>query len=348
MTKKFRLKGEIDIVALNSVSIQVRDGEVFGLLGPNGAGKTTFMRLISCLLSPTSGTLEVAGFDCTRNPVEIRNKIGLLCEEPGLYERQTVFNNLSLYGELYGMERDEIEDRIDELSALLDFKNLLEMKSGRLSKGQRQRVSLARALLHEPEILLLDEPTANLDPVSANAVREAIRQIQRQSDNNRIVIVCSHNLDEVEKLCKRVAIIDNGHIVETGSIDNLEHELWKSESFEIVLKGGTPSSDFLEYLAKLDVVGDVQIIHNAREEPIGSTDSHLVLKIGLRSSPRSIDRNSEDIIADVVKLVAAQSNLKIVSVSSEKHSLEDVYLKLMRDKMDDVKEFQEMSAPGQD
>jgi len=336
LEKRFPIKKK-KIIAVNKVNLDIETGEIFGLLGPNGAGKTTFFRLVSCLLQPTSGTATVAGYDIVKESTNVRKRVGLLCEEPSLYEKQTIHDNLRFFGELYGLERKHIEKRISDLAGTLDFTDLLLRKPGTLSKGQRQRVSLARALLHEPEVLLLDEPTANLDPETANSVRLSIKELQK--DEKRTIVVSSHNLDEVEKICGRVAIIDNGKVIRKGSVNLLRDE-FSAKSVLISYVGILPDAQ----LALIEQVQGVQEVRNGAGRSQGfdlSVDdtkklSHHGLEVIFASSVS--DQRVEEIISEVVRVVAATRGCNIVSVTSPKKSLEEVYLKLLHDKSEDREE----------
>ena len=336
LEKRFSIK-EKRIIAVNKANLDIETGEIFGLLGPNGAGKTTFFRLLSCLLQPTFGTATVAGYDIVKEPTNVRKRVGLLCEEPSLYEKQTIHDNLWFFGELYRLERRHIEKRISELSGTLNFTDLLPRKPGTLSKGQRQRVSLARALLHEPEVLLLDEPTANLDPETASSVRLSIKELQK--DEKRTIIVSSHNLDEVEKLCGRVSIIDNGKVIRTGSVTLLRDE-FSAKSVLITYVGILPDtqSALIEQIQGVqEVRGDVS--RSPGFDPSlddANTLTHHGLEVVFASS--ASDQRVEEIISEVVRVVAATRWCNIVSVTSPKKSLEDVYLKLLHDRSEGKEE----------
>lgn len=329
--------------AVDGISLRVSDGEVFGILGPNGAGKTTFFRLLSCLLKPSSGTAKVSGFDITSEPMKVRERIGLLCEEPGLYDKQSVNDNLELFGSLYNLDGHRTEQRIGDLADSLEFKDLLEKKAGTLSKGQRQKVSLARALLHEPEVLLLDEPTANLDPETAENVRTAIRELHEAE--KRTILVTSHNLDEVQRICDKVAIIDEGKVVESGSIDALSSKVWAGRKITINLK----ADHALERLSWLDdirnknpIVTKVDLLSGLSGSPSSSASTPpaaisppLRYRLEVLLVDTASEEDRENVTSEVVKTIATASDLKVTSVEAAKHSLQEVYLKLVREKAED-------------
>jgi ABC-2 type transport system ATP-binding protein len=193
-----------DKVAVCGVSFEVEAGEVFGLLGPNGAGKTTTLRMLAGLYRPDAGDAMVAGFSASRDADRLREHVGLLTEQPGLYDRLTARENLTFFARLYGVNRSEVDGKIDHWLGRLGLSEKRDERAGTLSKGQRQKLAIARAFLHEPPVVLLDEPTSGLDPESASVVRETIAAL---SGEGRTLILCSHNLFEVERLCRRVGVL---------------------------------------------------------------------------------------------------------------------------------------------
>jgi ABC-type multidrug transport system ATPase subunit len=214
LTKRF---GEL--TAVDRVSFEVGKGEVFGLLGPNGAGKTTTLRLLSTLLRPTSGTATIAGHDLLRDPQMVRESIGVLPEDAGLYDRLTPREHLLYYGRLHGMPKDRLERRIDELLEIMELTDRANTKVGDFSKGMKQKVALLRAFVHDPPVLLLDEPTAGLDVMSSRSIHALVERFQKEG---RAIMVSTHNMTEAQKLCRRVGIIDHGRIVGIGTVEELE------------------------------------------------------------------------------------------------------------------------------
>ena len=339
LQKAFRAGGG-ETKAVDGVSLRVNDGEVFGILGPNGAGKTTFFRLLSCLLKPTGGTAQVSGYDIIREPMKVRERIGLLCEEPGLYDRQSVNGNLELFGALYGLDPSRTKRRIGDLAGSLEFKDLLEKKAGTLSKGQRQKVSLARALLHEPDVLLLDEPTANLDPETAEKVRGSIRKLHE--DEGRTVLVTSHNLDEVQRICERVAIIDEGKVVESGSIEALSSKAWAGRKVTINLRADHALED-RSWLAGIrkrhPVVTKVDLLPgqsggspSVAGVPPAAPSPLLRYRLEVVLADTASEEDRENVTSEVVRTIATATDLKVTSVEAAKRSLQEVYLKLVREK----------------
>ncbi len=214
LTKKFR-----EFIAVDHVSFEVGNGEVFGLLGPNGAGKTTTMRLLSTLLKPTSGTATVAGHDLLREPQKVRASIGVLPEDTGLYDRLTPREHLLYYGRLHRMPEDVLKKRGDELLDIMELKDRANTKVGDFSKGMKQKVALLRAFIHDPPVLLLDEPTAGLDVMSARSIQGFVERFRKEG---KAIMISTHNMTEAQKLCDRLAIIDHARIVAVGTVAELQ------------------------------------------------------------------------------------------------------------------------------
>lgn len=227
LTKRFD-----DFTAVDGVSFQVPAGAVLALLGPNGAGKTTTVRMLTSVLTPTRGSAQVAGFDVVRQPERVRAAVGVLTEHHGLYGRMNALEYLLFFGELYNLEPNVARGRIE---ALLETFGLSEARSKRLgeySKGMRQKLALARALLHDPPVLLLDEPTSAMDPESARVVRDAIRGLR---DDRRTIVLCTHNLAEAEELADQIAIIRRGKIILKGTVGELKRSLLGAPEYEVRL-----------------------------------------------------------------------------------------------------------------
>ena len=207
--------------AVDGVTFCARDGEVLGLLGPNGAGKTTTMRLLATVLQPTSGTARVDGHDLLRAPEAVRASIGVLPENWGLYGRLTPREHLRYFGRLYRQNGAALDRRIEELIGALDMREYADRYCDPFSKGMKQKVALARALIHNPKTMLLDEPTSGLDVMSARGVRDLIGRFR---DEGRCVMLCTHVLGEAERLCDRIAVIQRGKIIALGTPDELRRQ----------------------------------------------------------------------------------------------------------------------------
>ena len=216
LTKRFR-----EFTAVDQVSFEVNNGEVFGLLGPNGAGKTTTMRLLSTLLKPTSGTATIAGYDLLREPQKVRASIGVLPEDTGLYDRLTPREHLLYYGKLHRMPEDVLRKRSDELLDIMELDDRANTKVGDFSKGMKQKVALLRAFIHDPPVLLLDEPTAGLDVMSARSIHGFVERFRKEG---KAIMISTHNMTEAQKLCDRIAIIDHARIVAVGTVRELQEK----------------------------------------------------------------------------------------------------------------------------
>ncbi len=193
--------------AVAGLSFEIAAGEVFGLLGPNGAGKTTTLRMLAGMIAPDEGAASIAGLDVARDADEVRARVGLLTEQPGLYDRLTIGENLEFFARLHGVPSGEAGRRIDGLLRRFDLHEARGRRAGTLSKGMRQKVAIARALLHEPEVIFLDEPTSSLDPEAARTVRDSVAAL---ASSGRTLLLCTHNLFEAEQLCRRIAILRPG------------------------------------------------------------------------------------------------------------------------------------------
>jgi len=214
-----RKRGEVR--AVDGIYFEVKPGEIFGLLGLNGAGKTTTLRMLATILTPTAGTAKVDGYDICENPVEVRRRVGFLSGDTGLYHRLTPRELLNYFGELYGMDRKEINDRIEELSTLLDMGGFLDVKIDKLSQGMKQKTSIARTLMHDPQVLLLDEPIKGLDVLTSLNIIEFIRNGKRMG---KTIVFSTHVMREAERLCDRIGIIYEGKIVKVGTLEGWRQE----------------------------------------------------------------------------------------------------------------------------
>ncbi len=300
-------KGPIEqreIKAIDNTSFQVRKGEIFGLLGPNGAGKTTTIRCIAGILKPNSGKITINGEEL--NPFNghlLRKNLGFLTENHGSYENLTAYENLKFFGGFYDL--DNLNKRIDIVLKEIQLYERKDMKTGKFSKGQKQRLAIARAILHEPDIIFFDEPTAGLDPVAAVNVRELILSLKRE---DRTIFINSHNLEEVQKVCDRVAILDRGKIKRIGSPSDLSKELWETQEMVCTLQEPV-TREIKEKMDKLDYVKQFRIEDN---------------KIYFYSS--DINHTTPLIVKELVLMGG-----KILEVKRTVHTLEDIYLKLMEE-----------------
>lgn len=228
LSKDFKDKKRGVVRAADHVSFVCKAGEVFGLLGPNGAGKTTTLRLLSTALRPTSGTAAINGFDVVEQPQEVRSQIGFLSGNTGLYGRLTGREVITYFGKLYGMDKKKINERCTELFAMLEMKDFADTRTDKLSTGMKQKVSIARSVIHDPPVMVFDEPTTGLDVMSSRTIVDFIRRCR---DDGKCVIFSTHIMSEAMRLCDRIAIIHRGRIYWEGKIpavleqtgmDNLE------------------------------------------------------------------------------------------------------------------------------
>ena len=240
-----------EITAVNQLTLSVQRGEVFGLLGPNGAGKTTTVRILAALLVPTSGEAQVAGFQVGENDQDIRRKIGLLPEAPGLYDSLSAEQSLAFFGSMYGVEN--ISGQTQKYLELLGLWNRRFEPVGTFSKGMRQKLAIARALLHEPEVLFLDEPTSGLDPQASRLVREFIEDLKGEG---RTIILTTHNLEEADRLCDRVAVI-SGHLLALDAPGELRRKLFGRK---VVFHLQEANQDYARTLEGYPFVSDVQVV----------------------------------------------------------------------------------------
>ncbi|MDD5039934.1 MAG: ATP-binding cassette domain-containing protein [Patescibacteria group bacterium] len=209
------------VAAVDGVSFQADAGEIFGLLGPNGAGKTTTIRIIATVLDSTAGTARVAGFDILEHAPEVRTNIGLLTTDIGLYDRFTGRENLRYFGELYGILPAVLEPRINELVGSLMMASFIDRRAGKYSTGMKQKVAIARAVIHDPKVIIFDEPTSGLDVLAAQAV---VQFMQHAREQGKCVILSTHIMHDAERLCDRVAIIHQGKLIKLGTVHSIREE----------------------------------------------------------------------------------------------------------------------------
>jgi sodium transport system ATP-binding protein len=219
LTKSFDDLKRGSIVALERVSFEVQPGEIFGLLGPNGAGKTTCLRILSTVLKPTGGRAEIAGFDVVTHPQDVRSHIGFMSGNTGIYDRMTAWEMVEYYGRLYGIQEDDLQQRLEHIFETLQMNEIRDLLGSKMSTGMKQKVSIARTIVHDPPVLIFDEPTSGLDVLVARAVLIAIDALREQGKS---IIFSTHIMREVEKLCDRVAIIHKGRILDSGNVQELE------------------------------------------------------------------------------------------------------------------------------
>jgi ABC-2 type transport system ATP-binding protein len=299
LTRKFG-----NLTAVDNVTLHVDKGEVFGFLGPNGAGKTTTVRMLCCLIGKTSGEARIGDFtvenetDC----LKIRKMIGFLPENVGLYDSLSAYRNLDFYGQLYEVPQEKRRENIEHLLRLLGIWERRDDAVGTFSKGTKQKIAIARALIHEPQLLFLDEPTANLDPEAAKTVRDFILELKKEK---RTIFLNTHNLNEAERLCDRIGILKT-KLIAVDSPKNLAHSLFDRKT---IVHLETITDKVLAAVKKLSVVKNVR-----------ASENKLIL---------DMDNPEADNPQVVRAIVAAEGNVQYVT--ELRSTLEDVYLKLIRE-----------------
>jgi sodium transport system ATP-binding protein len=218
LSKSFRDLRRGQVAAVDHISFEARPGEVFGLLGPNGAGKTTAMRILCTVLQPTEGTARIAGFDVRTEAAQVRQHIGFLSANTAIYDRMSAWELVEYFGRLYGMKSEPLRIRMEEVFASLQMNDFRDVLGAKMSTGMRQKVSIARAIVHDPPVLIFDEPTAGLDVLVGRAVMQSIEQLRALG---KCILFSTHIMREVEKLCDRVAILSRGRIQACGTLPEL-------------------------------------------------------------------------------------------------------------------------------
>jgi sodium transport system ATP-binding protein len=221
LTKSFRDLRRGTVRAVDGISFDAVPGEVFGLLGPNGAGKTTTLRMLCTVLKPTSGVALIAGFDVSTQPERVRENIGFLSANTAIYDRMSAWEMVEYFGKLYALDGERLRQRMEYVFESLQMNDFRDVLGGKMSTGMRQKVSIARAIIHDPPVLIFDEPTLGLDVLVARAVLENVERLREQG---KCIIYSTHAMREVEKLCRRVAIISQGRILANGLLDDLRQE----------------------------------------------------------------------------------------------------------------------------
>jgi len=299
-------------VGIENLSFQVDKGEVLGFLGPNGAGKTTTMKILTCYLPPTRGTANIFGYDIIENPLEVRKKIGYLPEKNPLYTDMIVKEYLEFVGSLKGIPSNRLHERVSTSIEQCGLTDVYKRTIGKLSKGYQQRVGIAQAIISDPELLILDEPTIGLDPKQIIEIRELIKNLGKE----RTVILSSHILPEVSQVCNRIIVVNEGKLVAVDTPENLRNRLKKSSVIRIKLKKTPESSRAIEIINNIEGV----LMVNEKE----STDSALVLSV--ESEPEKDLRH--EIARELIK-----NDLPLLEIFSEELSLEDIFLKLVTEEV---------------
>jgi len=243
--------------AVDHISFEIQKGQIVGFLGPNGAGKTTTMRMLTCFMPPTAGTATVAGFDVLEEPMEVKKRIGYLPEAPPLYPEMRTGEYLEFVGRLKGLSNAELGKRVDYVCERCAVADVREKLISKLSKGYRQRIGLAQAIIHNPEVLILDEPTAGLDPKQINETRDLIKSLA----GDHTIILSTHILPEVEQTCEQVIIISKGKVIATDSVTNLQNRARGVESVLLEVAGRNGELDPAVVQARIEKITGVSKVH---------------------------------------------------------------------------------------
>jgi ABC-2 type transport system ATP-binding protein len=297
LTKKFG-----DILAVDSLNLHVKEGEVFGFLGPNGAGKTTTVRMLACLISKTSGEARIGDYEVGKkeDQVKIRRMIGLSPENVGLYEDLSAYQNLDFYGRLYKRTDAQRKEDIEHYLKLLGLWEKKDRPAGTFSKGMKQKLAICRALIHDPQVLFLDEPTANLDPEASKTVRDFILDLKKEK---KTIFLNTHHLDEAERICDRVGIMKTKLVV-VGKPEDLRESLWARRTVVHVVQ---VNDAIVSAVKGLDV------------KSVETLDNQIIVGV---NDP---DKENPDIVEAVIK-----AGGRVQFVTEIRPTLEDVYLKLVR------------------
>lgn len=289
-----------DFMAVDGVNLSVDSGQILALLGQNGAGKTTTVRMLTALLNPTRGWARVAGYDVVKNGHAVRSSVGVLTEQHGLYMRMNAIEYLDYFGRIYNLEPAIRKTRSDNLLEYYGLTEAAKRRIGEYSKGMRQKLALARAMMHDPGVLLLDEPTSAMDPESARLVRD---EIARLKSSQRTIVLCSHNLTEVESLADKIAIIYRGKILIQGSLDELKANVLGSPEYIVKFASGWDASR-LELPKGMEMLEKTATSLKVRVEAPEQLNPELIQRLTSMSAP-------------------------VVAFQEETRTLEQVYLKVM-------------------
>lgn len=319
-----------NFTAVNSLNLEIPDKTIFGMLGPNGAGKTTTIKMLTCLIQPTSGKATVGGYDVQKNPDEVRNLLGMVPQQVSLYKDLTVMENSQMCADYYGVPKDERDSRIIDLMELVDIKYAKDKRVGQLSGGQKQKASLVASLVHRPDILFLDEPTIGLDPTTKRTLWDLIREL---NDNGHTIILCSHDMHEVDMLCDNVGIINTGNLVAYDTPQGLKDTLLeenKKELTEALSQVHEENDDSDIDIENLSLRKMSFLLQNQDEKIVSTIENNENVKnfeiarngrINLR-----IDAFDDLAVHNILKDLMVAGGI-VKSISTEEPSLEDVFIK---------------------
>jgi ABC-2 type transport system ATP-binding protein len=288
------------IKALDDLNLEIKRGELLGIIGPNGAGKTTAIRMACCILKPDFGDIKINGLSIHEYPIKIKSMIGYLPEEPNLYERFKAKDLLKYFAELYGVPKNDIDRRIDELLELVGMTQRKDDRINTFSKGLRQRISVARALVHDPDIIILDEPTMGLDPATANSIRDFVRNLK----GKKTMILCTHYMAEADSLCDRVAILNKGKIIDVGTPSYLKSKIHGDVILKVRIKNSDGVNSHKEQLTKFASVGAIDFV-----------DGEYLISLKYRNE-----------ISEIVDIFGND----VISINTKEPTLEDVFINTVK------------------
>lgn len=294
ITKRFN-----DKLVLDNINFEIEKGEIFGLIGPNGAGKSTLINIMTTLIDATNGSVEIGGYDIKKNPIEAKSLIGLVPQELALFEEMNAYDNLQFFGSLYGLSRKVLKQRIEEALQVTGLSDHRKQKVKKFSGGMKRRLNIAAAIMHHPQILIMDEPTVGVDPQSRNHIFEFIRHMNQQ--NNTTIIYTSHYMEEIEELCSKVFIIDLGKEIAYGSKEQIKS--LSAEQTKVILNVNHSNANIVLHLKQLNGV----------------------VAVDEMSNQLSLTINQSFKLASVITTLE-EANVQLQSISYEQPRLEDVFL----------------------
>ncbi|MEM1985731.1 MAG: ABC transporter ATP-binding protein [Nitrososphaeria archaeon] len=296
------------IKAVDHLTFEVGEGEIFGILGPNGAGKTTTIRMLACLIKPSEGSATVGGYDILKDAIKVRELVGILTENPSLYERLTALENMDFFAEAYGVS--DKKERYRRIKDWLEFFGLWDRRNDKVvtfSKGMKQKLAIARALVHRPPILFLDEPTSGLDPESSKEIRDLMERLSRREKHT--ILLCTHRLEDAERLCNRVMIINQGRSIVIGSPEELRNKIGDSPKLVIKLREIHPI-----------ILEAVKVVSEVRMVKVNDLMSELEIEVN------DIDSITPEIVKEIV-----YAGAQILKVNVLRPTLEEAYLRLIKE-----------------
>ncbi len=294
ITKRFN-----DKLVLDNINFEIEKGEIFGLIGPNGAGKSTLINIMTTLIDATNGSVEIGGYDIKKNPIEAKSLIGLVPQELALFEEMNAYDNLQFFGSLYGLSRKVLKQRIEEALQVTGLSDHRKQKVKKFSGGMKRRLNIAAAIMHHPQILIMDEPTVGVDPQSRNHIFEFIRHMNQQ--NNTTIIYTSHYMEEIEELCSKVFIIDLGKEIAYGSKEQIKS--LSAEQTKVILNVNHSNANIVLHLKQLNGV----------------------VAVDEMSNQLSLTINQSFKLASVITTLE-EADVQLQSISYEQPRLEDVFL----------------------